>query len=164
MEAIMSLGLGYLIGSVNPAALFSRMKHIDLKANGTGNLGATNTMLLLGKGFGLLVMLLDVAKAIVSAHLAQKLFPLLKCAGMLGGLGAMIGHDFSLFLHFKGGKGVAAFGGLLLAYSPAVFLSLFGFGILQVAIFDYGFAGPISAGILFPLVWLCAPGTLRRWP
>ena len=47
---------------------------------------------------------------------------------------------------------MAAFGGLLLAYSPAVFLSLFGFGILQVAIFDYGFAGPISAGILFPVV------------
>ena len=95
-------------------------------------------------------MLLDVAKAILSAHLAQKLFPILKYAGMLGSLGAMIGHDFSLFLHFKGGKGVAAFGGLLLAYSPAVFLSLFGFGILQVAIFDYGFAGPISASLSVP--------------
>ena len=152
MEAIMSLGLGYFIGSINPAALFSRWKHVDLKTNGTGNLGATNTMLLLGKGCGLIVMLLDVAKAILSAHLAQKLFPMLKYAGMLGSLGAMIVHDFSLFLHFKGGKGVAAFGGLLLAYSPAVFLSLFGFGILQVAIFDYGFAGPISAGILFPVV------------
>ena len=73
MEAIMSLGLGYFIGSINPAALFSRWKHVDLKTNGTGNLGATNTMLLLGKGCGLIVMLLDVAKAILSAHLAQKL-------------------------------------------------------------------------------------------
>ena len=73
MEAIMSLGLGYFIGSINPAALVSRWKHVDLKTNGTGNLGATNTMLLLGKGCGLIVMLLDVAKAILSAHLAQKL-------------------------------------------------------------------------------------------
>ncbi len=63
MTAIMSLGLGYLMGCINPAMLISRRKHVNLREEGTGNLGATNTAYVLGRHAGYFVLIFDVAKS-----------------------------------------------------------------------------------------------------
>lgn len=155
MQAIMSLGLGYLIGSISPAALLGRIKHVNLKEEGTGNLGATNTAFVLGKASGIFVMIFDILKSFFSAKLAKLLFPHLLVAGMIACIGAILGHCFPVFLHFQGGKGLAAFGGMVLAYKPLFFLQIIIPGIVLMLITDSGAVMPALASILFPsLVWL----------
>ena len=124
MKILLCILIGYLIGSLNPAALLSKLKKKDLRKQGTGNLGATNTMIVLGKGYGALVMLFDVAKAFASVKLAQLLFADLAVAGILAGSAAVIGHIYPFYLKFQGGKGLAAFGGMILAVDPLLFIIL----------------------------------------
>lgn len=107
MDAALSIALGYFVGSLSPSSLVGRVKKTDVRKSGTGNLGATNTMLVLGWGAGIFVMLFDLMKSFLSGKLAQYLFPGLSVAGMLACIGAMIGHCFPVFHRFRGGKGLA---------------------------------------------------------
>ena len=75
MSWILPLFFGYVLGSLNPAALISRLKKKDLRNMGTGNLGATNTALNFGKTMGALVMLFDIAKSALAVLIANILFP-----------------------------------------------------------------------------------------
>ena len=152
MKILSCLLIGYLLGSVSPAAIVSRITGTDLRREGTGNLGATNTIIVLGKKLGLLVMLLDIFKSYLAAKLAQKLFARFVLAGLLASLGAVIGHIYSVFLHFHGGKGVAALGGMMLFYNPAYFWGLIFTAILLMLVTNLGVAGPVSAAILFPIL------------
>lgn len=155
MEIILCLCLGYLLGCLNPAALIGKLKSIDLRQVGTQNLGASNVLLSIGKMSGFLVMVLDIAKGYFSVKLARAIFPLLSVAGLVAGIGAILGHIFPFYLRFQGGKGLAAFGGLVLAYDPWIFLILLVIGIIAILIVNYAYAMPMSAGFLFPvLVWL----------
>ena len=155
MQAFLSLGIGYLMGSVNSAALVGRRKQVDLSQTGTGNLGATNTMVTFGWSAGVFVMLFDILKSFLAGKLAQYLFPTLRIAGMLACIGAMLGHCFPIFLHFKGGKGLAAFGGLVCYYNllfvPIILLA----ALALMVLLDCGVAFPLLVSVLFPLlVWL----------
>ena len=155
MEAIFSLGIGYLIGSLSPAAVLAKIKHVNLKEEGTKNLGATNTALVLGRAFGIFVMLFDIMKSFCASRLARWLFPQLAIAGMLAGNGAIIGHCFPLFLHFHGGKGLAAFGGMVLSYKPWFFLAIVVPGVVLMTVLNTGVAVPMLASVMFPvMVWL----------
>lgn len=144
--------IGYLLGSLSPAALFSRIKKQNLRKQGTGNLGASNTMLVLGKGYGALVMVFDIAKAYAASKVAQRLFPDVAYGGLIGGFSAELGHIFPFYLKFKGGKGLAAFGGLVLAYDPCLFWCLLILGCILMVIVNYSAVMPMSAGILFPIL------------
>ena len=75
MDAVLSIALGYFAGSLSPSSLAGRLKKTDVRKSGTGNLGATNTMLVLGWGAGIFVMLFDLVKSFLSGKLAQYLFP-----------------------------------------------------------------------------------------
>lgn len=160
MEIVFSIVIGYLLGSLSPAALFSKLKKKNLRKQGTGNLGATNTMLVLGKRYGALVMLFDIAKAFVSVKLAQILFPYLAVAGVVAGAAAVVGHIFPFYLKFKGGKGLAAFGGFVLAVDPLLFLILLVIALVFMFIINYSAAMPISAGILFPVLYAIRAGDI----
>ena len=92
MKVIVILTIGYLIGCISPAALLAKRKNVDLKKEGTKNLGATNTALILGKASGIFVMLIDILKSILSAKLTQMLFPQISYAGMLACIGCILGH------------------------------------------------------------------------
>lgn len=150
MQAVLSLGLGYLIGSLSPAALIAKLKHVNLKQEGTKNLGATNTAIVLGRWAGILVMLFDILKSFLASKLAKWLFPQLVIAGMLACIGAIIGHCFPLFLHFQGGKGLAAFGGMVLAYKPWFFVAIVIPGVILMILLDTGVAVPMLASVMFP--------------
>lgn len=97
MDAALSIALGYFVGSLSPSSLVGRVKKTDVRKSGTGNLGATNTMLVLGWGAGIFVMLFDLMKSFLSGKLAQYLFPGLSVAGMLACIGAMIATAFRCF-------------------------------------------------------------------
>lgn len=151
MEAIVSLAIGYLFGCLNPAVWVGKKKNVNLRENGTGNLGATNTTLVLGRKAGYFVLVFDMLKSVFSYRLARRLFPHLVIAGLIAGIGVILGHCFPVSMHFSGGKGLASFGGLILAHDPLMFLVLLlGCGILAILL-DYGVYLAVSASLLFPI-------------
>lgn len=150
MEVFLSLILGYAMGCLNPAAWIGKKNHIDLKQAGTGNLGATNTTMVLGRKAGAFVLIFDVAKSFIAARLARWLFPHLAVSGMLASIGVILGHCFPITMHFSGGKGLAAFGGMMLAYNPVVFVIVVLSGIGIMVLLDIGVAAPLLGTVMFP--------------
>lgn len=152
MHAILSLGLGYLIGCINPAAWVGKKKNVDLKQEGTGNLGATNTALVLGKKAGYFVLIFDMLKSIFSYKVARLLFPKIAAvAGLLAGIGVLLGHCFPVTMGFVGGKGLASFGGLVLVHDPLLFAILLTLGIIMAFLMNYGVYLAVTATLLFPI-------------
>jgi len=146
--------LGYLMGCVNPAAIVGKWKRVDLRKTGTRNLGASNTLLSVGKGWGVAVMLFDIAKAYLASKLARRIFSGMVFAGLLAGAFAVVGHVFPFYMRFRGGKGLAAFAGMVLAYDSQIFLLLLTVGTALMLLANYSAAMPMSAGILFPVMAL----------
>ncbi len=153
MKTLSCVILGYLLGSINPALIISKIKKKNIRKTGTGNLGATNTMLNFGKGLGMLVMIFDIFKAALAVKAARFFCPTLPLAGLLAGGSAVLGHIFPFYLNFKGGKGLASFGGLVLALDPMVFLALLVLGLTLMFIVNYSYVMPFSAGALFPILY-----------
>jgi glycerol-3-phosphate acyltransferase PlsY len=105
--------LGYLLGSIPFGILLTRMAGAgDLRAIGSGNIGATNVLRTGRKGLAAATLLLDLAKGAAAVLLAEWLFP---GTAMLGGMAAFIGHCYPAWLKFRGGKGVATLMGVVLA-------------------------------------------------
>ena len=112
--------LAYLLGSVpNGLILCRAIWHIDIREHGSRNIGATNVYRTLGKGPGAVVFLLDFLKGFLGVYIAMLLVgtPL---AMVIGGIAAILGHSASVFLRFKGGKGVATGLGVIAMLMPAV--------------------------------------------
>lgn len=151
MKVAMCVIFGYLLGSLSPSALLSKVKKKNLRDNGTGNLGATNVMLNFGKIYGVLVMLFDILKAFFTVKLTAYLFPFNSLFPLIAGTAVVVGHIFPFYMHFKGGKGLASLGGLILAYDPMTFLILLVIGVSLMLILNFAVAIPASASLLFPL-------------
>jgi len=110
----------YLLGSIPNGLLIARLKGIDLRRMGSGNIGATNVYRCVGKGWGVTALILDALKGFVPAHVFPEL--LTDAPGWLGlacGVAAVAGHNWPVWLGFKGGKGVATSLGMLLGIAPA---------------------------------------------
>ena len=150
MSAILSMGLGYFLGCINPAAWIAKMKHVNLKEEGTGNLGATNTAYVMGKKAGYFVLFFDILKSYFSFKIAKWLFPKLVIAGILASIGCILGHCFPVTMNFQGGKGLAAFGGLILAFKPWMFMTIITVGITLMFICNTGVIAPFMGVVLFP--------------
>jgi acyl phosphate:glycerol-3-phosphate acyltransferase len=126
MEIIISIIVGYLLGSISFSYVFGkRIKKVDIREHGSGNAGATNTLRVLGIGPAIAVLLLDALKGIVAVLLALYLVGdgLVPAAA---GLAAIVGHNWPVFLRFKGGKGVATTIGVLatLVFWPALYAGI----------------------------------------
>lgn len=143
--------IAYLIGSLSPAALIAKLKHKNLSKEGTGNLGATNTSLVIGKMFGFLVMVLDIFKGFLAVKIAIWIIPEAEWFAMMAGFFAVIGHCFPFYLKFKGGKGLAAFGGVILAYNPLFFLFVLSTGVIFILIANSGTVLSYYAALIFPI-------------
>jgi glycerol-3-phosphate acyltransferase PlsY len=120
VEVLLLLLGSYLLGAIPFALIAGRLKGIDIREHGSGNLGATNAIRVLGKPVGILVFLLDFLKGLGPVVLARTLPLPLSERELLGvafacGIAAVLGHVFPVYLRFKGGKGVAATAGALLA-------------------------------------------------
>ena len=152
MRYILTILIGYLLGTFSPAMLIAKKKNHDLQKEGTGNLGATNTFLTVGKKYGFLVMGFDMLKAVIAFRIGKRLLPLSFVGGLLGGGAAVVGHVFPFYNKFKGGKGLAAFAGTVLAFDPIIFAILLVVSVSLVLIFNYSVAMPLSASLLFPIM------------
>lgn len=151
MKSLGCILIGYLLGSLNPAALLGSVKKTDLRKVGTHNLGASNVLLVLGKSCGAVVMLFDICKSYFSARLARLLFPQLALAGLLASAGAVIGHIFPFYLKFQGGKGLAAFGGMVLACDVKTFFWILVLSLAMMLIVNHSYAMPMTGATLFAI-------------
>lgn len=155
--ASLVLFVSYLLGSIPVGYLYGRLRGVDIRTVGSRNVGATNVMRTFGTPAGVLVMLLDAAKGFAAVFILTR-FTAYADSDLIrvgGGLAAIFGHTFTVFLGFKGGKGVATSLGVFLALAPvATAVALVPF-VLMVALTKYISAGSLTAAILFPvLVWL----------
>lgn len=152
MEHIFSLAIGYLLGAFNPAALLAKRKHVDLKQTGTKNLGASNALIVLGRSAGVVVMVVDILKAWLAAKIAKLLFPKVAIAWALAAFGAILGHVYPFHLNFRGGKGLAAFGGMVCAYSPWLLLFYLTVGVALMLLVNRSVFLPMFAAATFPVI------------
>ncbi len=124
------VGAGYFSGALPFGYLAGRLKGIDIRQHGSGNIGATNVIRVLGKGIGIPVFLLDLVKGWLPVWLTTVWLPtlgmegsLLTTAAVAAGFAAVLGHMFTFWLGFKGGKGVATTTGVLVGVSPDAMLA-----------------------------------------
>ncbi|WP_069997594.1 glycerol-3-phosphate 1-O-acyltransferase PlsY [Cellulosilyticum sp. I15G10I2] len=146
MYRIAAFIIGYLFGGIQSAILYGKIKGIDITKHGSGNPGTTNAARVLGKKAGIIVLLIDIFKAIFAVVLARILFPnedLL--IGLYSGIGAILGHSYPLFFKFKGGKGIATTAGMLLALDIKIFLIA---GVLFLITFGFTQIVSISSLVL----------------
>ncbi|TSA85679.1 glycerol-3-phosphate acyltransferase [Deinococcus detaillensis] len=145
LNTLLALVFAYLLGALPAAAWIARSRGIDIRTVGSGNAGATNVQRTLGWGPGLAVALFDVFKGAAAVWLARWLGLLPEWAAMCGAL-SILGHNYSPFLGFRGGKGVATSFGTIVAIDPLVGLCVVILGVFTVAITRYVSAGSMIGG------------------
>jgi len=164
----------FLMGSIPFGLIFTRNKGVDIRAEGSKNIGATNVLRSAGKMPAVLTLLADLLKGaipvlitciivgkITEGHQIEQFVTLSRDIWTsIVGLSAVLGHMFSVFLKFKGGKGVATGFGVLLAYSPACAFIILLVWIAVVYITKYVSVGGIVAVCVLPLVYLLQEKTI----
>ena len=145
-------GLGYLLGSISPSYILSRIKKVDIRKNGTKNLGASNTFMHFGAFWGVFVMLFDILKAVFAVKLCAFMFHEIPHAGLVAGTASVLGHNYPFYLRFKGGKGLASDGGFILGVSPLLFGILLALCLIIAFIVNYGCTIALSATVIFPFL------------
>ncbi|MBI5102683.1 MAG: glycerol-3-phosphate 1-O-acyltransferase PlsY [Nitrospirae bacterium] len=150
MKPILLCAISFFLGSIPTGLLIAKAKGIDLKKSGSGNIGATNVLRTTGKWPALLTLAGDILKGAAAAWLASwsGLDPF---AQGIVGLCAIAGHDFSVFLNFRGGKGVATTLGVLSIYSPQTCLFTIIIWLMTATISKYSSLGAIVSFGLLPL-------------
>ena len=145
--------IGYLLGNINPAFLFARLKGYDPRVDGSGNAGASNAFILAGKTAFFATAILDILKAFLACRLCRYLFPALPVAEQIGGVTCILGHMFPAALRFRGGKGLASLGGVILSWDWRAFLALLALAILIAFLTNYiCFVAP-TMSLLFPALY-----------
>jgi glycerol-3-phosphate acyltransferase PlsY len=156
-----ALLISYLLGAVPFALLAGRCRGIDIRKHGSGNLGATNAIRILGKPLGLTVFVLDFLKGLGPVLFVKHIFPhwvSLSSSSCLTlafacGMAAVVGHVFPVYLRFKGGKGVAAAAGALMAVQWDAALVAFFVFILARRITGYVSVSSIFLAVSFPIAF-----------
>lgn len=152
MDYILVAVFSYIIGSIPSGLILGRLFwHTDLRAYGSRNIGATNAWRILGKGAGIAVFIADCIKGQAGVLLGLSL-PGTPIAAVIGGLFAIIGHSFSLFLRFHGGKGVATSLGVLTILMGNVTFLVFAIWLIIVYKTRYVSLGSVTAAVLTPIL------------
>lgn len=152
MSEALALVIAYLLGSIPSGHIAGRMRGVDMRQVGSGNMGAANVFRTLGKKMGIAVLVADVAKGAVAVVIAGALtddpWPL--AAGCV----AVAGHIFPVWLRFRGGKGVATAAGVVVGLMPLVAAVVLPAWLLIVAVTRYTSVGSITAAtVATPLAW-----------
>lgn len=148
--------IAYALGDINPAIIFGKIKGVDIRKEGSGNAGMTNTIRTMGIGYGIAVFVIDVLKAFVAVKIG---FAIAGSGGAMAGFaGVVLGHCFPAAFGFKGGKGVAAsFGAALALNWQTALLALLAAGA-GFAVTRKMSVGSLAAAASYPVfVWFLAP-------
>lgn len=169
--------LSYLLGSIPTGFLVAKAKGVDIRSVGSGNIGATNVFRILGKGPGIFVLLADAVKGAVAVAVVATLFEKFwqnnfpwdpsalhashKHLRELAGICAILGHNYTCWLRFKGGKGIATTAGVFAALAPAAFGIALATWLAVFAASRYVSLASIVAAVALPLaVWFTGNGAL----
>jgi len=149
----------YMLGSIPFAQMIARTQGVDLRKVGSGNVGAGNLTSQVGRGWGALAALLDFAKGFVPVYIARKAGLGPGAAGLVG-VASVVGHNWSIWMKGRSGRGLATSAGLLMALSPALIVWVAGWALVGWKI-GGGVAGFLGWGLLpFVSVLLRQPITL----
>ena len=136
--------VSYLVGSIPSGLILGRIRGIDVREYGSGNIGTTNVLRTLGKKFGAIVMAADLLKGVVAVLLARYVIGA-PAGEMAAALAVVAGHDWSLYLRFRGGRGVATSAGALIVMAPLVAAAGIVTFVAVVALTRYVSLGSIAA-------------------
>lgn len=149
----------YLLGAIPTSYVTARLfRHIDLREHGSRNLGATNLYRVLGWKFALPVGLFDMAKGLIPVLLFAPRASPSQLFGLICGMMAVLGHVYSVFVRFRGGKGVATAAGVMLGLTPLALGVSFAVWFVVVGLTGYVSLGSILSAAIFPAaVWILDP-------
>jgi glycerol-3-phosphate acyltransferase PlsY len=150
----------YVLGSIPTGFVWCKARGIDIRTVGSGNIGATNVMRALGKPIGITVLLIDIAKGFVPVFALPALFPQLDrtMLQIVCCVAVITGHNWTCWLKFKGGKGVATSAGALLAMLPVPLLCALAVWGLVFAIWRYVSLASIASAVAVPVAtWFVKP-------
>jgi glycerol-3-phosphate acyltransferase PlsY len=162
MIRLLLIVIGYFFGCIQFAYIAGKLtKHIDIREHGSGNSGTSNAIRVLGFSAGALVFVGDLLKALAACFIgfalakwfapeSYDIFEMRLSLGMYAGLGAVLGHNFPVFLKFKGGKGIASSLGVMAAIDWRIFLIAVVVGVIIIVCTRYISLGSIIMLVLFP--------------
>ncbi len=144
--------ISYLMGSIPTGYLTGRLRGIDIRSVGSGNIGATNVFRALGKSAGTAVLALDILKGFCACRFVPSMFEALPSDNLriVAGIAAILGHNYTCWLRFKGGKGIATSAGVLLGWMPLCLLIVLALWILVFAASRYVSLASVSAAVALP--------------
>lgn len=161
MKVVLTVIVSYLLGCFSSAYFLGKMaKNIDIREYGSGNPGATNALRVMGKKIGALTFILDILKGIIAVIIGNKLLGL--DGKLLAGIFVVLGHNFPVFLNFKGGKGVATSLGVLMMVNWKIGLVCLVVGVTVIIITKYVSLGSICASIAAPIAMILLLDNIDR--
>lgn len=161
MEMIALCIAGYLIGSITTGDVAARIKKVNLRGHGSGNVGATNAFRAMGTASGAIVLIGDTLKGVIAVLLGN----LIKVQGfdfnILTGIFAIIGHNWPIFAGFKGGKGMAVSLGVVIALTPVILIVLIPIWAIVFVCFGFvSLASLVTAVFYTPVIYFFFPAQI----
>ena len=151
MQYILVILLSYILGSSNMATYIAAAKKVDLSAGGSGNPGASNAVILMGWGAGVLVAVHDIGKSALAVILARMVFPGLPLIGAAAGVASVLGHIYPFWMKFKGGKGFASYLGMTIALHWKFAIAVLLLVVVVTLITDYIVAATTTTIVIVPI-------------
>lgn len=152
MAYLISVLIGYGLGCISPSYIVARLNGFDIRERGSGNAGASNIVLTLGKARGFLCAAFDIAKAALAVLITGWIFTETDTFAVTAAA-AILGHIFPFYMGFRGGKGLACLGGVILAYDLKVFAVMLAAELVIALATNYICFIPITASVSFPVVY-----------
>lgn len=155
MFRLVSIGIGYLFGCIQTAYFLGKIaNNIDIRNFGSGNAGTTNVIRVLGWKAGVITFLGDLLKAVIAVFVCRALFPDMSLlASLYAGIGVIMGHNWPFFLKFKGGKGIAATIGTILAVDLTIGLIVAAILVVTLLITRYVSLGALLLTASIPILF-----------
>ena len=164
----------YFLGSIPTGYIVAKAKGVDIRSAGSGNIGATNVFRVLGKTAGIIVLVIDASKGFLAPWFAPAFASALSSGALTGeqvdyvsiiaGIGVILGHNYTCWLKFKGGKGIATSAGAVLALFPAAFAVVLVLWLVVFGISKYVSLASLAAAVALPLTaWLLHSSARMTW-
>ena len=153
MKYILVIALSYLLGCSNMAVYLAVLKKVDLSAGGSKNPGASNAVILMGWGAGVLTAVHDIGKSALAVVLANMVFPDLPYIGAVAGVASVLGHIFPFWMKFKGGIGFASYLGMTIALNWKISIVVLLLLVVITLVTDYIVAATANTITIVP-IWM----------
>lgn len=151
MDYLLAILIGYGLGCVNPAYFFAKAKGFDIRTKGTMSAGASNAKTTMGWKYGIFCALYDAFKSIIAMLIVRHLLKYSKDVVIVAGCAAVIGHIFPFYLNFKGGKGFAAYIGMVFALNWKLGLILLAIGAILSLLTNWVVMATLTFILTFPI-------------